>query len=171
MRKKKKRKHIFFTTFSLWKAQTKIIYRVNWEMLRFSLFILFFFYFLSLFHLICVHVVIYDLLWGFLPRWLSSKESACQCRRHRFDPWVGKIPWRRKWQPTPVCLPRKFHGQWSLTCYSPRAHRVGMTEHACTQWFTIKFRQVIYNNFQYQLSVSKAFSSPSHSYSTSSWNT
>ena len=28
------------------------------------------------------------------------KESACQCRRHVFDPWIGKIPWRRKWQPT-----------------------------------------------------------------------
>ena len=40
-----------------------------------------------------------------LPRWLSCKESACQCRRHRFDPWIGKISWRRKWQPTPVFLP------------------------------------------------------------------
>ena len=46
-----------------------------------------------------------------LPRWLSGKESACQCRRHRFDPWVGRIPWRRKWQPTPVFLLGKFHGQ------------------------------------------------------------
>ena len=34
-----------------------------------------------------------------LPRWLSGRESACQCKRRRFDPWVGKIPWRRKWQP------------------------------------------------------------------------
>ena len=32
-----------------------------------------------------------------LPRWLRGKESACQYRRCRFDPWVGKIPWRRKW--------------------------------------------------------------------------
>ena len=39
-----------------------------------------------------------------LPWWLRGKESTCQCRRHRFDPWVGKIPWRRKWQPTPVFL-------------------------------------------------------------------
>ena len=40
-----------------------------------------------------------------LPRWHSGKESTCQykrSKRHRFDPWVGKIPWRRKWQPTPV---------------------------------------------------------------------
>ena len=35
-----------------------------------------------------------------LPWWLSGKESACQCRRWGFDPWVGKIPLRRKWQPT-----------------------------------------------------------------------
>ena len=37
-----------------------------------------------------------------LPWWLSGEELACQHRRHRWDPWVGKIPWRRKWQPTPV---------------------------------------------------------------------
>ena len=46
-----------------------------------------------------------------LPRWLSDKESACQCKRLRrqaFDPWVGKIPWRREWQPTPVFLPGKI---------------------------------------------------------------
>ena len=40
-------------------------------------------------------------------------------RRLRFDPWVGKIPWRRKWQPTPVFLLGKFHGQRSLAGYSP----------------------------------------------------
>ena len=48
-----------------------------------------------------------------LPRWHSGKESARQCRRHKrpgFDSWVGKIPWRRKWQPAPVVLPGKFHG-------------------------------------------------------------
>ena len=52
------------------------------------------------------------MLMGF-PRWLSGKESACQCGRHRkceFDPWVGKIPWRRTWQPTPVFLPGESHG-------------------------------------------------------------
>ena len=45
------------------------------------------------------------------------KKSTCQCRRHRrhgLDPWVGKIPWRRKWQPTPAFLPGKSHGQRSL---------------------------------------------------------
>ena len=49
-----------------------------------------------------------------LPWWLISKESACQWRRHRFDLWVGKIPWRRKGKPTPVFLPGKSHGQRSL---------------------------------------------------------
>ena len=42
-----------------------------------------------------------------------------QCRRHGFDSWVGKIPWRRKWQPTPVFLPGESHGQRSLVGYSP----------------------------------------------------
>ena len=54
-----------------------------------------------------------------LSRWLCGKESACQCRRGRFNLWVGKIPWRRKWQPTPVILPGKSHGQRSLTDYIP----------------------------------------------------
>ena len=40
------------------------------------------------------------------------------CRKHSFDPWVGQIPWRRKWQPTPVFLPVKFHEQRSLVGYS-----------------------------------------------------
>jgi len=42
------------------------------------------------------------------------KEFTWQCRRHRFDPWVRKIPWRRKWQPSPVLLPGKSHEQRSL---------------------------------------------------------
>ena len=57
-----------------------------------------------------------------LCRWFSGKDSTCQCRRRRrlkFDPWVRKIPWRRKWQPTPVFLPGEFHGQRSLAGYSP----------------------------------------------------
>ena len=37
-----------------------------------------------------------------LPWWLRGQSVCLQCRRPRFDPWVGKIPWRRKWQPTPV---------------------------------------------------------------------
>ena len=61
-----------------------------------------------------------------LPRWLSGEESACQCRRHgrcRFDLWVRKIPWRRKWQTTLVLLPEKSYGQRSLADYSPWGHK------------------------------------------------
>ena len=66
-----------------------------------------------------------DLLYQYgFPQWLNGKEFACQYRRHGFDPWVRKIPWRRKWQPTPVFLPEKSHGQRSLEGYSPRCRRV-----------------------------------------------
>ena len=58
-----------------------------------------------------------------LPWWLSGKEPICQCRRHCFDLWVGTIPWRRKWQPTPVFLPGESHGQRSLAGYSAGGHR------------------------------------------------
>ena len=49
----------------------------------------------------------------------SGTESACHCRRCGFDPWVGKISWRRAWQPTPVFLLRESHGQRNLASYSP----------------------------------------------------
>ena len=68
-----------------------------------------------------------------LPRWLSGEESTWQCRRHGLDPWVGKIPWRRKWQPAPVFLPGKSHGQRSLGGYSPWGHKESdMTERLST---------------------------------------
>ena len=52
------------------------------------------------------------------------------CRKHRFDPWVGKIPWRRKWQPTPVFFPGKSHGQkaWGVTVHG--VAESDTTEHA-----------------------------------------
>ena len=52
----------------------------------------------------------------------SGKEPACQCRRHkrhRFDPCVRKIPWKRARQPIPVFMPGESHGQRSLVGYSP----------------------------------------------------
>ena len=58
-----------------------------------------------------------------LPRCLSGKECACQCRRCSFNPWFGKMPWRRKWQPTLVFLPEKSHGQRSLVDYSSWGHK------------------------------------------------
>ena len=68
-----------------------------------------------------------------VPRWPSGKEFTCWCRRQRrctFNPWVRKIPWNRKCQPTLVSLPREPHGQRSLAGYSPRGHRESdITEH------------------------------------------
>ena len=61
----------------------------------------------------------YQAAWAF--RWLSGKEPTCQCRRYKrcgFDPWLQKILWKRKWQPTPIFLPGEFHGQRSLAGYS-----------------------------------------------------
>ena len=69
-------------------------------------------------------------------KWLSGKESTCQCRRckrHRINPWVGNIPRRRKWQPTPAFLPENFHGQRSLAGYSPWSCKEwNMTKHTHT---------------------------------------
>ena len=61
-----------------------------------------------------------------LPQWLSRSRILLQCRRHRshgFDPWVRKIPQKRIWQSTPVLLPEKSHGQWSLAVYSSWGHK------------------------------------------------
>ena len=67
---------------------------------------------------------------GFWLRW----ESICpQCGRPRLNPWIGKIPWKRKWQPAPVLLPRKLHGWKSLLGYSPW----GREESDTTGWFHV----------------------------------
>ena len=52
--------------------------------------------------------------WLGFPGNSDGKEFFQERRRPRFDPWVGKIPWRREWQPTPVFLPGEFHGERSL---------------------------------------------------------
>ena len=74
-----------------------------------------------------------------LPRWLRGKESACQCRscrRSRFNPWVGEIPWSRKQQPTLEFLPEKSHGQRSMVGYRPwGCKELDTTEHARTEYF------------------------------------
>ena len=73
----------------------------------------------------------YLYLLGF-PGGAGGKELACQCRkrnRYGLSPWVGKIPGRRKWQPTPVFLLGESHGQRSLVGYSPWGHKeLGTTE-------------------------------------------
>ena len=72
-----------------------------------------------------------------LPWWL---RICLQCGRPRFDPWVGKIPWRRKWQPIPVLLPGEFHGGRSLASYSPWGHKESdMTERLTQVKSVIRF--------------------------------
>ena len=70
----------------------------------------------------------------YMSRGASGKEPACQCRRckrHRFDPWVREISWRRAWQPIPVFLPGEFHGQRNLVGYSPfRSDITEVNQHA-----------------------------------------
>ena len=66
----------------------------------------------------------------------SGKEPACQCRRcrrRRFDPWVEKIPWRRKWQPTPVSLPGEFHGQRRAVLTKSWTQLKWLSTHVCSQ--------------------------------------
>ena len=59
-----------------------------------------------------------------LPRWCKELVSqGRRCKRHRFDPWVRMIPWRRSWQLTLVFLPGESHGQRSLVGYSPQSHK------------------------------------------------
>ena len=63
---------------------------------------------------------------GGFPYGSASKEATCNAgytRRFRFHPWVGKIPWRRKWKPTPVFLPGESHGQRSLVGCSAKDHK------------------------------------------------
>ena len=82
-------------------------------------------------------------IWGF-PGGSADKESTWQCRRRRSHSWVRKIPWRRKWQPTPVFLPGKSHGQRDLVGYSPWGckwigHDLVTKQQHCTQNWKISF--------------------------------
>ena len=88
---------------------------------------------------LCPHSFILD-----FPGGTSGKEPASQCRRQKrcgFDPWVGKIPWRRAWQPNPVFLTGKSHGQRSLVGYNPEGFKESdmteATDHACTVLFSV----------------------------------
>ena len=66
-----------------------------------------------------------------LPWWLSQQRICLRCRRPRFNPWVGKIPWRRKWELTPAFLPGKSHGQRTLAGY---IQSMGLRESDKTEW-------------------------------------
>ena len=81
---------------------------------------------------------------GFLIHWwLSGLRIHMQCRRHRrrsFHPSVRKIPWRRKWQPPPVFLPGKSHGQRRLASYRPWGHKESDTTEANEQMAVVYFQ-------------------------------
>ena len=77
---------------------------------------------------------------GLHPGDSGGKESTCECKRCRFDPWVRKIPRRRKWQPILVFLPGESHEQRSLAGYSPWGlQRLG---HGCILIFTFPSRDL-----------------------------
>ena len=75
--------------------------------------------------------------WLPIPGCLALDEWSRHCdylRKPKFNPWFGKIPWRREWQPAPVLLPRKFHGQRSLVGYSPwGCKQLDMTDQPSTR--------------------------------------
>ena len=70
-----------------------------------------------------LHAPYFSIGTGRVPWWLRGKSVCLQCRRPGFDSWVGKIPWRRKWPPTPVFLPGESHEWRSLVSYSPQGHK------------------------------------------------
>ena len=99
---------------------------------------------------VCVYIYIYIYMYIYIYIY-SSKESACQYRRfrrHSFDLWVGKIPWSRKWQPTPVFLPGKSHEQRSLADYSPRGCKeLDTSERLNTQYVSyVLDKKIIHRN-------------------------
>ena len=89
----------------------------------------------------------------------SGKEPVCQCtrcKRHGLDPWVGKIPRRRSWQPTPVFLPGESHGlthgQGSLVGYSPWGRKELDTTEQLHWWFGVTTSKLyfihLFNKYQ-----------------------
>ena len=88
------------------------------------------------------------------PHGSDGKRICLQCRRPGFNPWVGKILWRRKWQPTPVLLPGKFHGWRSLIgyrswgCKETRLSDLTFIQnciHTDDQW-PVHFKRLIYKS-------------------------
>ncbi|XP_070145515.1 uncharacterized protein [Ovis canadensis] len=89
-------------------------------------------------------------IYGF-PGGTNGTGSTCQCRRCkrcRFDPWVGKIPWRRKWQPTPVFLPGEFHRQRSLLYFHENELLVHLS--GVKEWMLTDVEQLIFSLPTYQ---------------------
>ena len=90
-----------------------------------------------------------------VDQWLKKKKICLQRRIPGFNSWIGKIPWRRAWQPTPVFLPGKFHGQRSLEGYSPQ----GCTESDRTEATEQQQQQASVSSVKWLRSV-QLFSTP-----------
>ena len=73
-------------------------------------------------HLLSICVLVLGA--SLVAQWQRLCLQCRSCGRRMFSPWVGKIPWRRAWQPTPVFLPGDSHGQRSLVGYNPQGRRV-----------------------------------------------
>ena len=109
----------------------------------------------------CFSVVFVHCCWNKLPNIRDfphgsvGKEFSCNARDKRCEywPWVRKIPWRRKWQPTPVFLPEKFYGQRNLAAYSPWGLKeLDISEH-CT---ALKAAEITDRNLANQLTFNWA---------------
>ena len=90
------------------------------------------------------------------PWWLSGKESACQCRRCRFKPWVRKIPWRRKQKPIPVSLGNSMDREaWQATVHGVPKSRSWCRDYATTTPTTklLSFRKVFQQLIQGALTL------------------
>ena len=76
-----------------------------------------------------------------LLRWLSGRRIHLQCRKRRFSPWVGNIPWRRAWQLTPVFLPGKSHGRgvWRPTDYGVAKSQTRLKQLSMQQQLNFKY--------------------------------
>ena len=80
-----------------------------------------------------------------LSWWLKWQRICLQCGRPGFDPWVGKIPWRREWLPSPIFLPGEFYGQRSLAGYSPWDHKESDTTERLT--LSLCFQFPVFDSF------------------------
>ena len=82
------------------------------------------------------------------PGGSDGTKICLQCTRPGFDPWVGKIPWKRKWQPTPVFLPGEFHGQrgacWAAFIGLHRVRQYWVTNTFLNTWLLKENRTVLY---------------------------
>ena len=130
----------------------------------------------------CLYILYFPvgILYKGLPGGASGKELTCQCRRHKrcgFNPCVGKIPWKRAWQPTPVFLPGESHGQRSLAGYSPWGHKelgtaeatqracMHITLQICCRSRNKKLKQQVTLNFYFSNFLTSPLHNHPHAYS------